>query len=89
MNLQSSIDAPMFHNDHMPSSFFPRQARPGSLTLESRFSEVVQSNLARRGHQIEVVDAWSLGRISAVSKVGRMLKAAANPRYMQGYAFGR
>ncbi len=89
MNLQSSIDAPMFHNDHMPSSFFPRQARPGSLTLESRFSEVVQGNLARRGHQIEVVDAWSLGRISAVSKVGRMLKAAANPRYMQGYAFGR
>ena len=51
MNLQSSIDAPMFHNDHMPSSFFPRQARPGSLTLESRFSEVVQGNLARRGHQ--------------------------------------
>jgi gamma-glutamyltranspeptidase/glutathione hydrolase len=89
MNLQSSIDAPMFHNDHMPSSFFPRQARPGSLTLESRFSEAVQSSLARRGHQIEVVDAWSLGRISAVSKQGRMLKAAANPRYMQGYAFGR
>jgi gamma-glutamyltranspeptidase/glutathione hydrolase len=89
MNLQSSIDAPMFHNDHMPSSFFPRQARPGSLTMESRFSESVRSQLARRGHQIEIVDAWSLGRISAVSKEGRILKAAANPRYMQGYAFGR
>jgi gamma-glutamyltranspeptidase/glutathione hydrolase len=89
MNLQSAIDAPMFHNDHMPSSFFPRQARPGSLTLESRFSEAARSDLARRGHRIEVVDAWSLGRISAVSKRGRMLKAAANPRYMQGYAVGR
>jgi gamma-glutamyltranspeptidase/glutathione hydrolase len=89
MNLQSAIDAPMFHNDHVPSSFFPRQARPGSLTLESRFSEAAQSDLARRGHRIQVVDAWSLGRISAVSKRGRMLKAAANPRYMQGYAVGR
>jgi gamma-glutamyltranspeptidase/glutathione hydrolase len=89
MNLQSSIDAPMFHNDHMPSSFFPRLARPGSLTLESRFSDAVQKDLVRRGHQVEIVDAWSLGRIAAVSKDGRILRAAANPRYMQGYAFGR
>jgi gamma-glutamyltranspeptidase/glutathione hydrolase len=89
MNLQSSIDAPMFHNDHMPSSFFPRHAKPGSLTLESRFTDAVQKDLIRRGHQVEIVDAWSLGRISAVSKDGRILRAAANPRYMQGYAFGR
>lgn len=89
MNLQSSIDAPMFHNDHMPSSFFPRQARPGSLTMEARFSDTVQEELRSRGHQVEIVDAWSLGRISAVSRTGRMLRAAANPRYMQGYAFGR
>ena len=46
-------------------------------------------DLRSRGHQVEIVDAWSLGRISAVSKTGRMLRAAANPRYMQGYAFGR
>jgi gamma-glutamyltranspeptidase/glutathione hydrolase len=89
MNLQSSIDAPMFHNDHMPSSFFPRQAKPGSLTVESRFSEEVRAKLARRGHLVDVVDAWSLGRLSAVAKEGRILRAAANPRYMQGYAFGR
>ena len=79
----------MFHNDHMPSSFFPRQARPGSLTMEARFSDIVQQDLRNRGHQVEIVDAWSLGRISVVSKTGRMLRAAANPRYMQGYAFGR
>ena len=89
MNLQSAIDAPMFHNDHMPSSFFPRQAKPGSLTLESRFSDAVLKDLVGRGHRVEIVDAWSLGRISAVSKDGRILRAAANPRYMQGYAFGR
>jgi gamma-glutamyltranspeptidase/glutathione hydrolase len=89
MNLQSAIDAPMFHNDHMPSSFFPRQAKPGSLTMEERFSPEVKAELARRGHLIEMVDGWSLGRISAASRTGSILRAAANPRYMQGYAFGR
>ncbi len=89
MNLQSAIDAPMFHNDHMPSSFFPREAKPGSLTLEARFDPSIQQELIRRGHDVQVVDGWSLGRISAVSKTGPILRAAANPRYMQGYAFGR
>ncbi|MGY3621390.1 gamma-glutamyltransferase family protein [Bradyrhizobium sp. USDA 10063] len=89
LNLQGAIDAPMFHNDHMPSSFFPRRAKPGSLTMEGRFSTEVQQELADRGHRIEIVDGWSLGRLSAVSKRGKVLRAAANPRYMQGYAFGR
>jgi gamma-glutamyltranspeptidase/glutathione hydrolase len=89
MNLQSAIDAPMFHNDHMPSSFYPRQAQPGSLTMESRFTPEVRQNLAARGHKITMVPDWSLGRLSATSRTDAVLRAAANPRYMQGYAFGR
>jgi gamma-glutamyltranspeptidase/glutathione hydrolase len=89
LNLQSAIDAPMFHNDHMPSSFYPRRAKPGSLTMEDRFSKATRDELGRRGHLIEMADGWSLGRISAVSRSGSLLRAAANPRYMQGYAFGR
>lgn len=89
MNLQSAIDAPMFHNDHMPSSFFPRMAKPASLTVEARFAASEIDELRRRGHQVETVDAWSLGRLSAVAKQGGVLRAAANARYMQGYAFGR
>lgn len=89
LNLQGAIDAPMFHNDHMPSSFFPRRAKPGSLTMESRIAPAVQDELERKGHRVEIVDGWSLGRLSAVSKQGNILRAAANPRYMQGYAFGR
>jgi gamma-glutamyltranspeptidase/glutathione hydrolase len=89
LNLQAAIDAPMFHNDHMPSSFFPRRAKPGSLTLEDRIAADVQQELARRGHSVDIVDGWSLGRLSAVSRRGGTLRAAANPRYMQGYAFGR
>jgi len=89
MNLQSAIDAPMFHNDHMPSSFYPRQAQPGALTMETRFTPEVRQALAARGHKITTVADWSLGRLSATSRSDTVLRAAANPRYMQGYAFGR
>jgi len=89
MNLQEAIDAPAFHSDHMPSSFFPRAADLGSLSLESRFPKATVEELKRRGHRVTEVDPWSLGRISAARKDGRLLRAAANPRFQQGYAIGR
>ena len=36
MNIQEAIDAPSFHSEHFPSSFWPRIARPGKLVLEGR-----------------------------------------------------
>jgi gamma-glutamyltranspeptidase/glutathione hydrolase len=36
MNLQEAIDCPAFHNEHMPSSFYPRAAHPGLVALEAR-----------------------------------------------------
>src|SRR5213079_1073488 len=33
LDLQAAIDAPEFHTDHFPSSFFPRAFRPGSLSV--------------------------------------------------------
>ena len=36
MNLQQAIDFPAFHSAHMPSSFYPREAYPGRLDVESR-----------------------------------------------------
>ncbi len=90
MNLQEAIDAPMFQTDHMPASFHPRACRPGSLTLEDRFPQATTDELKRRGHEVEVVDGWSLGRLSAVGREpDGQIKAAANPRFMQGYAIGR
>jgi len=89
MNLQEAIDAPAFHTDHFPSSFYPRIARPRSLTMEDRHDEAVIDELRRRGHDVEVSDSWSLGRISAVARSGGMLYAGANARGMQGYAAGR
>jgi gamma-glutamyltranspeptidase/glutathione hydrolase len=90
LDLQAAIDAPEFHTDHFPSSFFPRQAAPGSLALEARFDDEVVDELRRRGHDVQVTDAWSLGRVSAAGREpDGSLKAAANPRGMQGYAVGR
>jgi gamma-glutamyltranspeptidase / glutathione hydrolase len=89
MNLQQAIDFPAFHSAHMPSSFYPRQAQPRVLDVESRVSPAVIEELRRRGHLINVRPAWSLGRVSAVARRNGVLYAAANPRGMQGYAAGR
>ena len=89
MNLQQAIDFPSFHSAHMPSSFYPRQAQPRVLDVESRAGAPVIDELRRRGHLVNVRPAWSLGRVSAVARRDGILYAAANPRGMQGYAAGR
>jgi gamma-glutamyltranspeptidase/glutathione hydrolase len=89
LDLQASIDAPNFHTDHFPSSFFPRQAYPRSLSLEGRFDDGVVAELRERGHEVELTADWSLGRVSAVGRDDGVLKAGANPRGMQGYVVGR
>ena len=88
--LQAAIDAPCFHTEHFPSSFFPRAARPRSLSLEARWGAETADELRRRGHDVDVTDRWSLGRVSAVARdANGLLRAGANPRGMQGYAVGR
>ena len=89
MNLQAAIDAPTFQSHHFPSSFYPRQADPGRLAVEERLPGEAVAELGRRGHEMEVIGPWSIGRISACAREDGLLKAAANPRLMQGYAAGR
>ncbi|HLH99089.1 MAG TPA: gamma-glutamyltransferase family protein [Xanthobacteraceae bacterium] len=89
MNLQEAIDAPAWHSEHFPSSFWPREARPGVLVVEGRMPEETVRELRRRGHVVEVEADWSEGRLTAASRDGRRRRAAANPRGMQGYAAGR
>ncbi len=89
MNLQESIDAPAWHSEHFPSSFWPRTARPGVLVVEGRVPKKTVDELKRRGHVVEVGPDWSEGRLTAASRNGRRRRAAANARGMQGYAAGR
>jgi gamma-glutamyltranspeptidase/glutathione hydrolase len=89
MNMQEAIDAPAWHSEHFPISFWPRTSRPGVLVVESRVPEATVKALRAKGHEVEVGPAWSEGRLTAASRVGERRRAAANPRGMQGYAAGR
>ncbi len=91
MDLQAAIDAPAWHTTAFPASFYPRQASPGEVIVESRVDSEVIPQLERRGHKVTVSEPWSLGRLSSVSREDGtgIMRAAANPRGMQGYAVGR
>ncbi len=89
MNLQEAIDAPAWHSEHFPSSFWPRTARPGVLVLEGRIAKDTTAELKRRGHIVELGADWSEGRLTAASRDDQKRRAAANARGMQGYAAGR
>ena len=89
LDLQAAIDAPEFHTDHLISSFYPRGFMPRSLALEGRFERETVDELRERGHDVTVEPDWSLGRVTAVQQANGQLRAAANPRGMQGYAVGR
>ena len=89
MNLQEAIDAPAWHSEHFPISFWPRTARPGVLVVENRLPQTTIKALRERGHEVEVGPDWSEGRLTAAARLGWRRRAAANPRGMQGYAAGR
>jgi gamma-glutamyltranspeptidase/glutathione hydrolase len=89
--LQAAIDAPMFHTNSFPSSFYPRRMVPADLVAEERLGADVLAALADRGHDVATVGPWLLGRLCAVSRdpESGLLAAGANPRGNQGYAVGR
>ncbi|MGW0734536.1 gamma-glutamyltransferase family protein [Streptomyces sp. NPDC002851] len=91
LDLQGAVDAPNWHTDSFPGSFYPRGMRPGSVTVESRIGDEIIEDLRARGHDVTVGGPWSEGRLCAVARDPRtgVLSAAANPRGMQGYAVGR
>ena len=94
MNLQEAIDAPSFHVKHYPASFWPRPVTLNRLCIESRFAAPALDQLRAWGHEVCTGEPWSEGRLSACSRSRNargqlVLRAAANPRGMQGYAVGR
>jgi gamma-glutamyltranspeptidase/glutathione hydrolase len=92
--LQAALDAPMLSTEHAPSSFYPRAARPGRVVMEDRWPRAVRDDLAARGHHVDTVGPWALGRLSVVtdergSDGQGWLRAGADARGSQGYAAGR
>ena len=90
LNLQEAIDAPLFHTGHFQASFYPRATRPAHLMIEPAFGPAVIDDLRARGHEVEVAEPWTVGRLTAAARTpDGLLKAAATPRLMQAYAIGR
>jgi gamma-glutamyltranspeptidase/glutathione hydrolase len=87
-DLQAAIDAPTVHSEHMPSSFYPRCARPGVVSAESRFDPALLRALAERGHRLDRKGPWEHGRVlaAAVDPAGGPHEAAASPRFAIAYA---
>lgn len=90
LSLQQAIDAPLFHTEHLQSSFFPRGVVPGHLLAEPQFPELTLQALRDRGHLLKVAAPWTAGRLTAVRRgPDGLLAGAATPRLMQAYAMGR
>ncbi len=89
-NMQEVIDAPLFHSQHFTGSFYPRQAMPGRMMIEPSAGETIIADLRGRGHDVDVSEPWSIGRLTAAARdPDGLLRAAATPRLMQAYAVGR
>lgn len=58
--------------------------------IEKSIGEAVINDLKTRGHDLEIVDEWTVGRLTAAERESNgLLRAAATPRLMQAYAIGR
>jgi len=89
-NLQQAIDAPSFHSDHVPNSFYPREWRPGHLAVEETFGRATLAELDRRGHRLEIAPRFAhYNSVTMASRDGRTLRAGASPRRQQSLAIGR
>ncbi|WP_442738380.1 gamma-glutamyltransferase family protein [Streptomyces pseudogriseolus] len=91
LDLQSATETLAFHTDHFSASFTPHESRPKVLTVERTCAPEVVDELARRGHEVELVDEYSLGKVCAVGidHDKEVLLAAASPRGRQTYAMCR
>jgi gamma-glutamyltranspeptidase/glutathione hydrolase len=82
MEVQEAIEAPRCSSAHFPSSFYPHNAVPGLLRIESRVPAEVRQELAARGHKLEVKEDWSEGDVLGICvDVDKgILRGGADPR---------
>jgi gamma-glutamyltranspeptidase/glutathione hydrolase len=81
----------VFHTNHFPRSFYPHHAAPGVVVVDDRPRRRWWWSWAGAGTTSGSSPGWSQGRLSGVATApaAGQLRAAANPRGMQGYAVGR
>jgi gamma-glutamyltranspeptidase / glutathione hydrolase len=90
MDIQHAVDAPLFQILDFSPSFFPREAFPGGLRVETRIPEEVRKELTEMGYDIRPAGEWSIGDGTAllVDPNRGVLFGAAGPRRDKSYALG-
>ncbi|MCM6778285.1 gamma-glutamyltransferase family protein [Nocardia sp. CDC159] len=88
LDFQRATETTAFHTDQVPASFTPHAFRPGVLVAEETCDPRTVAELEKRGHEVELVPAYSLGRICATGFTddGEFVRAAASPRGRHAYA---
>jgi gamma-glutamyltranspeptidase / glutathione hydrolase len=90
LGLQESVEAPAFHTEHVPTSFAPRRAVPGSVTVAADLPPGTVAALEARGHAVTVVPARSQGKVCfAALDADAGCRGAASPNGAQAYAIAR
>ncbi|HEX6988914.1 MAG TPA: gamma-glutamyltransferase family protein [Bacillota bacterium] len=83
-NVQEAIEAPRVVTFNFPNSFAPFPYHPGRLDVEARIPEGVRAELARRGHDVRVIEDWAPSaasvHIAAVNPVDGVRIGGADPR---------
>lgn len=88
--LQESVEVPAFHTQHVPTSFAPRRAVPGSVTVASDVPQETVVGLRTRGHLVDIAPARSQGKVCFSAFDGDDgCRAAASPNGSQAYAVAR
>ena len=89
MGLQEALDAPSFHTEHFPESFYPHRIRSGSVFLEEGFDPATLDRLREMGHQVETLPPRSNGEVCAVRRAHDCLEGAASAKTEgNAYALG-
>jgi gamma-glutamyltranspeptidase/glutathione hydrolase len=90
MGMQQALDAPLFHSEHFPASFYPHDQAPGRVVIEERIAQSTRDELSARGHDVQTCGAWELGRVMGIrlDKERGFVYGGASPRGETAYALG-
>jgi gamma-glutamyltranspeptidase/glutathione hydrolase len=90
LDLQAAIEAPTFHIEHFPGSFYPRSISLNVVEAEPGLGGPVIAGLRARGHDVRHAEETTIAHVTAVGRQeDGVLMAAASPRGAETYALGR
>jgi gamma-glutamyltranspeptidase/glutathione hydrolase len=83
MNVQNAIEAPRYQTRHLVASLDDHAWSLGDLMLDERIPASVATELAGRGHHVEIMSRYNNGAAPVMIKLlqGGVIEAGADPFY--------